>query len=152
MQWYERLKSTVGFPADFGQIVTMGLGGLKVMRNRRVARRYEEPLPSERGIIAPNDTIPFGIRAIESGIEVEGIWISRPNTPAASARDSTEKTVLLPSKSPGDSEPNLLKIHDPGCGQGQLNRYPYEHEYDAIGRDLPDLEPAGNSLQGEIPP
>lgn len=25
--------------------------------------------------------IPFGIRAIQSGIEVEGIWISRPNMP-----------------------------------------------------------------------
>lgn len=26
--------------------------------------------------------IPFGVRAIESGIEVDGIWISRPTTPA----------------------------------------------------------------------
>ncbi|KAJ4271816.1 hypothetical protein NW762_000522 [Fusarium torreyae] len=25
--------------------------------------------------------IPFGIRAIQSGVEVEGIWISRPNSP-----------------------------------------------------------------------
>ncbi|KAI1657145.1 hypothetical protein F4813DRAFT_93200 [Daldinia decipiens] len=25
--------------------------------------------------------IPFGVRAIQSGIEVDGIWISRPNTP-----------------------------------------------------------------------
>lgn len=28
--------------------------------------------------------IPFGVRAIQSGIEVEGIWISRPNTPSSS--------------------------------------------------------------------
>lgn len=28
--------------------------------------------------------IPFGVRAIQSGIEVDGIWISRPNTPAGS--------------------------------------------------------------------
>ncbi|UKZ51842.1 hypothetical protein TrVGV298_005606 [Trichoderma virens] len=33
-----------------------------------------------RGI---ND-IPFGVRAIQKGIQVEGIWISRPNTPDAS--------------------------------------------------------------------
>ncbi|KAJ0165983.1 hypothetical protein CTA2_9222 [Colletotrichum tanaceti] len=26
--------------------------------------------------------IPFGVRAIQSGIEVDGIWISRPNTPS----------------------------------------------------------------------
>ncbi|OTA94733.1 hypothetical protein M434DRAFT_70679, partial [Hypoxylon sp. CO27-5] len=25
--------------------------------------------------------IPFGVRAIQSGIEVDGIWISRPGTP-----------------------------------------------------------------------
>lgn len=29
--------------------------------------------------------VPFGIRAIESGIEVDGVWISRSNTPAPSA-------------------------------------------------------------------
>jgi len=28
--------------------------------------------------------IPFGVRAIQSGIEVDGIWISRPGTPAES--------------------------------------------------------------------
>lgn len=27
--------------------------------------------------------IPFGVRAIQSGIEVDGIWISRPGTPAS---------------------------------------------------------------------
>ncbi|KAK2004121.1 hypothetical protein LX36DRAFT_665994 [Colletotrichum falcatum] len=27
--------------------------------------------------------IPFGVRAIQSGVEVDGIWISRPNTPSA---------------------------------------------------------------------
>lgn len=33
--------------------------------------------------------IPFGSRAIESGIEVDGIWISRSNTPAPSKRASS---------------------------------------------------------------
>ena len=32
--------------------------------------------------------IPFGIRAIQSGIEVDGVWISRTNTPAGSSRAS----------------------------------------------------------------
>ncbi|EFQ28836.1 hypothetical protein CGRA01v4_10280 [Colletotrichum graminicola] len=27
--------------------------------------------------------VPFGVRAIQSGIEVDGIWISRPNTPSS---------------------------------------------------------------------
>jgi len=28
--------------------------------------------------------VPFGVRALESGIEVDGVWISRPNTPTGS--------------------------------------------------------------------
>lgn len=32
--------------------------------------------------------IPFGVRAIESGIEVDGVWISRSNTPANSTPGS----------------------------------------------------------------
>ena len=32
--------------------------------------------------------IPFGIRAIESGIEIDGVWISRSNTPVGSSRSS----------------------------------------------------------------
>lgn len=31
---------------------------------------------------------PFGIRAIESGIEIDGVWISRSNTPVGSSRNS----------------------------------------------------------------
>lgn len=34
------------------------------------------------------DDIPFGIRAIESGVEVDGVWISRSNTPNQSAPGS----------------------------------------------------------------
>ena len=32
--------------------------------------------------------IPFGVRAIESGIEVDGVWISRSNTPSTSVPGS----------------------------------------------------------------
>ena len=32
--------------------------------------------------------VPFGVRAIESGIEVDGVWISRSNTPANSSPGS----------------------------------------------------------------
>ncbi|EXF78451.1 hypothetical protein CFIO01_11944 [Colletotrichum fioriniae PJ7] len=35
--------------------------------------------------------IPFGVRAIQSGIEVDGIWISRPNTPAADSPPNSAK-------------------------------------------------------------
>jgi len=37
---------------------------------------------------------PFGIRAIQSGIEVDGVWISRSNTPVGSSRNSVNSEKL----------------------------------------------------------
>jgi hypothetical protein len=44
--------------------------------------------------------VPFGIRAIEEGIEVEGVWISQPNTPEPLSRESsmTSLTDILNPK------------------------------------------------------
>lgn len=41
--------------------------------------------------------IPFGVRAIQSGIEVEGIWISRPYTPDFSRIASSTTLIGEPS-------------------------------------------------------
>lgn len=49
---------------------------------------------SPRRHTTSEDDIPFGIRALESGIEVEGVWISRSNTPEISTRE-TSATVSL---------------------------------------------------------
>ncbi len=38
--------------------------------------------------------IPFGVRAIQSGIEVDGIWISRPGTPADSEGIGAASTLI----------------------------------------------------------
>ncbi|KAL9580802.1 MAG: hypothetical protein Q9212_004281 [Teloschistes hypoglaucus] len=46
--------------------------------------------------------VPFGIRAIESGIEVDGVWISRSNTPANSTPGSPS---LLANKDPAVQHP-----------------------------------------------
>ncbi|KAL8905980.1 MAG: hypothetical protein Q9207_002311 [Kuettlingeria erythrocarpa] len=56
----------------------------------RAARKEEEGLqhtPSVGRRKKGND-VPFGVRAIESGIEVDGVWISRSNTPANSTPGS----------------------------------------------------------------
>jgi hypothetical protein len=42
------------------------------------------------------DDIPFGVRAIESGIEIDGVWISRSNTPVGSSRASIISENRLP--------------------------------------------------------
>jgi hypothetical protein len=45
------------------------------------------------------DDVPFGVRALERGIEVEGIWVSNSNTP-----------VQTPSQTPRQSEtPNTIR-------------------------------------------
>ncbi|KAI1423059.1 hypothetical protein F5Y12DRAFT_559498 [Xylaria sp. FL1777] len=48
--------------------------------------------------------IPFGVRAIQSGIEVEGIWISRPATPmeARSSSKASSTTLGIDSERPQD--------------------------------------------------
>jgi hypothetical protein len=38
--------------------------------------------------VETKDEIPFGIRAIQSGIEVDGVWNSSANTPVGSSRNS----------------------------------------------------------------
>ncbi|KAL8913191.1 MAG: hypothetical protein Q9171_001985 [Xanthocarpia ochracea] len=44
--------------------------------------------------------VPFGVRAIESGIEVDGVWISRSNTPATSTPGSPALSALKETPAP----------------------------------------------------
>ncbi|KAB5580960.1 hypothetical protein GE09DRAFT_458059 [Coniochaeta sp. 2T2.1] len=77
-------------------ISVFGLGCGKLWYNNRLMReqevideekraRYTEmrkagvPVSSKRG--GGGAEIPFGVRAIQGGVEVDGIWISRPATP-----------------------------------------------------------------------
>jgi hypothetical protein len=46
-------------------------------KRARLEQMRKTGLPIKRA-----SEIPFGIRAIQSGVEVEGIWISRPTTPS----------------------------------------------------------------------
>ena len=36
-----------------------------------------------------HDEVPFGIRALEHGLEVDGVWFSRPTTPEGSHRKNS---------------------------------------------------------------
>ena len=78
--------------------VWIGLG--KLLYNKRQLRYYAARAileASARGtnVNAPysddveaDTRIPFGIRAIQRGIEVEGVWVSRSNSPASSRPSS----------------------------------------------------------------
>ncbi|KAK1979081.1 hypothetical protein LZ30DRAFT_597704 [Colletotrichum cereale] len=81
------------------------------------------PLPPRK-----KSEIPFGVRAIQSGIEVDGIWISRPNTPSTesppnsarakgkyvsmgpvSPRSSVSGSLASPTSSRGDIGPQTYR-------------------------------------------
>lgn len=79
----------------------MFVGLCKLFYDQRKIRNYtkvekgkqaqvQEPTPEmlESQREEMKNDIPFGIRAIESGIEIDGVWISRSNTPVGSSRSS----------------------------------------------------------------
>ncbi|KAI9775983.1 MAG: hypothetical protein M1839_000682 [Geoglossum umbratile] len=101
--------------------VFAGLG--KVAWNHWTLRRYEaiaeakkahlrEMRESRRIIQLQGEGIPFGIRAIEAGIEVEGVHISRPATPTirhfrnvSNGSISSNGTKLSPGQTPALGRP-----------------------------------------------
>ncbi len=52
-------------------------------KRTRLTEMRKTGLPSKR-----NNEIPFGVRALQSGIEVDGIWVSQPGTPSLSSTKS----------------------------------------------------------------
>jgi hypothetical protein len=83
-------------------VLTIFLGLLKLWYDTNKIRKYSkvdkgkraqtpemlEAQPVTAVSVETKDDIPFGIRAIQSGIEIDGVWISRTNTPAGSSRNS----------------------------------------------------------------
>ncbi|KAE9975751.1 hypothetical protein EG328_003003 [Venturia inaequalis] len=73
-------------------VMAMGLGGCRNVYTRWRLRQYtsvsiKHPTPNMVEA-QTTDEIPFGIKAIERGVEVEGVWISRSNTPVPSGSNS----------------------------------------------------------------
>jgi hypothetical protein len=52
------------------------------------------------------DEVPFGIRALERGVEVEGVWHSRGNTPEPSIRNESRASSIW------DFMPKRATVHD----------------------------------------
>lgn len=56
----------------------------EVADEEKRSRLQELRNSGHRGESRGKHDIPFGVRAIQSGIQVDGIWISNPNTPVPS--------------------------------------------------------------------
>jgi hypothetical protein len=65
---------------------------------------------------AYHDEIPFGIRALENGVEVAGVWISRSNTPVPSCQGSPASSAMASTVSSVLDEPDFgepFSIYEP---------------------------------------
>ncbi|KAM0260284.1 hypothetical protein ACHAQJ_002849 [Trichoderma viride] len=80
--------------------------------------------------------IPFGVRAIQSGIQVEGIWISRPNTPSSSRATSSPTLIGDPTDPRGKGR---------GKGKGKARYIPVEVTETAVSSSSPQTTPTSGS-------
>ncbi|KAI9171365.1 methyltransferase [Paramyrothecium foliicola] len=85
-------------------VIVFAIGLFKLSRTNRLMRRLHE-LDEEKRIRASEirhcgtsswgpDEIPFGVRALQKGVHVEGIWISQSDTPEISQIASTTTLVV----------------------------------------------------------
>lgn len=97
-----------------GIVAVFCAGLVKLWLNNRLMRkqevldeekraRYTEMRRSGLQVKRAND-IPFGVRAIQSGVEVEGIWISRPATPNEVSAAKLASSTSLESLDPPDNQ------------------------------------------------
>ncbi|KAF1831493.1 hypothetical protein BDW02DRAFT_47719 [Decorospora gaudefroyi] len=103
-------------------VLAIGLGFIKLSYDRYKIRKYSkvdkgkkaqtpemlEAQPVTQPTEDTRDEIPFGIRAIQSGIEVDGVWISRSNTPVGSSRAS-----IMSEKLPRSYTNSQLELPQP---------------------------------------
>ncbi|KAI4725964.1 hypothetical protein E4T49_06277 [Aureobasidium sp. EXF-10728] len=65
----------------------------KKQKGKQKEKSAKEAMVQKKRLMDDGPNIPFGIRAIESGIEVDGVWISRSNTPAQSIREPSSSSL-----------------------------------------------------------
>ena len=78
--------------------------------------------------------VPFGVRAIESGIEVDGVWISRSNTPSGSLSGSP----ALPATTFQQTAPQVELSSgrsSTGSQMTHLEISPPDHDYAEVNLD-----------------
>lgn len=57
--------------------------------------RREQSLQRQLSQRKRHDETPFGVRALESRVEIEGVWVSRSNTPEGSSRRTSAAAASL---------------------------------------------------------
>lgn len=101
----------------------MTAGFSKLLYTRRKLRHYADQAASQPASVTVetpfrvdieanrDERVPFGVRALESGIEVDGVWISPSNSTRSSRDSSPSPSPTQPRSkfSSGYSQPSLLR-------------------------------------------
>ncbi|KAK4117346.1 hypothetical protein N656DRAFT_699751 [Canariomyces notabilis] len=102
-------------------------------KRARLEQMRKTGLPIKRA-----SEIPFGIRAIQSGVEVEGIWISRPTTPS--------EALAAKLASDSDSMDGVHSVPTPASRLAQRSKRPLYRTPGVLNEDtLRRLEGQGQS-------
>ncbi|KAF6839919.1 hypothetical protein CPLU01_01516 [Colletotrichum plurivorum] len=106
------------------------------------------------GLPAPRkqSEIPFGVRAIQSGIEVDGIWISRPNTPATdpSPPNSAKGKGKYVAQGPvSPSSTNSDPFSSPASSRGDYGPQTYRPKSISSNNRITSQADALRRLEGE---
>lgn len=105
-------------------LLVFAIGYAKLLMMNRMVRKQElvdeerrtriQALRSSGHIVESRKShdIPFGVRAIQSGIQVDGIWISQANTPAASelklgSGEASPEMISTPGSMSGHVSPDI---------------------------------------------
>lgn len=137
-------------------VVTVCLGSIKLLhthwrmrkysgndeeerREQRIHRAMSQRTSRSRG--HGTNAIPFGIRAIESGIEVDGVWISQDKSPKVL---STDTSIASPSESQIAPIPALKDQFD---SNESANNFQYSKPSDAKHADVKSTQKIDNAAQ-----
>lgn len=77
------------------------------IRKYAAAEAHQKVEDSERYPMLAHDDIPFGARALERGVQIEGIWVSNHNTPVQTPRQPGNP---IESRSPSPA-PKSFPVH-----------------------------------------
>ncbi|KAK4131913.1 hypothetical protein BT67DRAFT_436019 [Trichocladium antarcticum] len=89
---------------------------LDAEKRARVEEMRKTGLPIKRA-----NGVPFGVRAIQSGVEVAGIWISRPASPNGTAATATPPSSSIPASRDADSQDRGVPRTRPSNGSISQN-------------------------------
>ncbi|KAL8733719.1 MAG: hypothetical protein Q9166_001912 [cf. Caloplaca sp. 2 TL-2023] len=149
-------------------VLVLFAGMLKVAHNHWKLRKYTalQAAQRENGIDrAPSvgrrrrgNDVPFGVRAIESGIEVDGVWISHSNTPANSTpgSPSLSATKETPTQPPATSDrastvSNMSRLEIPQQAHGHPRPSPARSSKSSYSR-VSSGNPFERSISSERSP